>query len=476
MRAVDGVVIVVDAVEGTMPQTETVIRQALKENVKPVLFINKVDRLINELQVTAEAMQERFVKTIAQVNRLIKKNAPEGLADKWQVNPANGTVGFGSAYHNWAVSVPIMEKTGIKMGDVYNFLKEDRQKELAEKSPLHEVLLNMVVQHLPNPVEAQNYRIEKIWTGEKESEVSKNMRSCSEADPLAMMITDVTVDKHAGDIASGRIYAGTIKKGTKVKLIGSQKEFNVQKVGVFMGPEMIEVEEVPAGNIGALVGCKEAYAGETVSTIEMQEFEAFMSNVEPVITVSVEAKQTKDLPKLIQVIRQLTNEDPNIKATINQETGEHLLSGMGELHLEVTQYRIEKTHGVPITASPPIVVYHETINKESPTIIGKSPNKHNKFKMIIEPIEKELLGKLVDARINQKIRAKDKDLIEKFTEMGFGRDESKKIWCVHNNNILIDMTRGIQALHEVKELIIEAFQDAMNAGPLAKEKCFAVRV
>jgi elongation factor 2 len=428
-----------------MPQTETVIRQALKENVKPVLFINKVDRLINELQVTAENMQERFVKTITQVNNLIEKNAPKNFQKDWLVNPANGTVAFGSAYHNWAVSVPFMQKTNITMKDVYDFCKQENQKELAQKSPLFAAVLDMVVKHLPNPVKAQTYRIPKIWTGEAESEVAKKMLACSEDEPFAMMVTDVSVDKHAGDIATGRVYSGTIKKGMKVKLLGSKKEIGIQKVGVFMGPEMVEVEEVPAGNIAALVGLKEVYAGETLATEEMKEFESFMSSVEPVITVSVEAKQTKDLPKLIQVIRQLTKEDPNIKASINQETGEHLLSGMGELHLEVTQYRIEKHHGVAINVSPPIVVYHETILKESPRIIGKSPNKHNKFFLIVEPLKKEMLQKLVEARINQKVRPKDKEIIEKLVEIGFHRDDAKKTWCVHNNSVLVDATRGIQA-------------------------------
>src|SRR3989344_1489616 len=104
MRAVDGVIVVIDAVEGVMPQTETVIRQALKEYVKPVLFINKVDRMVNELQVTQEQMQERFVKVISQVNKLIRATAPKEFVEQWTVKVQDGSVIFGSGYHKWAVS------------------------------------------------------------------------------------------------------------------------------------------------------------------------------------------------------------------------------------------------------------------------------------------------------------------------------------------------------------------------------------
>jgi elongation factor 2 len=325
-------------------------------------------------------------------------------------------------------------------------------------------------------MQAQKYRTTTIWAGELESEVGKGMLTCDENAPFAMMVTDVTVDPHAGDIATGRIYSGAIKSGMKVKLIGGQKEVTVQQVVIFMGPERVTVQKVPCGNIAGLVGIKEIWAGETVSSVDMPTFESFKSTAEPVMTVSVEPKQTKDLPKLIEVIRQITKEDPNVVASLNQETGEHLLSGMGELHLEVTQYRIEKDHGIPIDVSTPIVVYRETIRKESPTLEGKSPNKHNKFKMSVEPIEEEVLQKLIEAKIQKKIKPKDKEMIAKFEQMGFDRDTSRRIWYVHNNNIFVDMTRGIVALFEIKEMVIQAFQDAMNEGPLAKEKCFGVKV
>lgn len=476
MRAVDGVILVIDAVEGIMPQTETVIRQSLKEMVKPVLFVNKVDRLISELQVTEEEMQKRFMKLIGQVNTLIAKSAPDQFKQSWQVDPLKGSVAFGSAKRKWAVSVPYMQKTGINFKKVYEYLKNDQQAELSKVSPTANVVFEMVRQHLPSPKTSQQYRIARVWGGDMELPIAKSMKACDPNGQLAMMITDISVDKHAGEIATGRIYSGTVTPGMTVRLIGSQKDVRIQKVGVFMSNEYLDVTKVGAGNVAALVGLKDTYAGETISTEVIKPFESFMSNVEPVITVSIEAKQTKDLPKLINVLRQLTKEDPNLRASINQDTGEHLLSGMGELHLDVNKYRIETTHGVPITVGNPIVVYKETMTKKSLTLEGKTPNRHNKFLMHVEPIPPEILAKLVESQIDAKIRDKDKELVLKLIECGFERDEAKKMWAVHNNCVLVDGTRGIQSLFEIKELVVQGFNDAMDQCALAKEKAFGLKV
>ncbi|MDZ4256641.1 MAG: EF-Tu/IF-2/RF-3 family GTPase, partial [archaeon] len=320
------------------------------------------------------------------------------------------------------------------------------------------------------------YRTPVIWTGDPASEVGTSMSTCDPNGIVAMMITDVSVDPHAGDIATGRVYSGTIKKGTHVKLIGIQKEALINRVGVYMGPEFVEVESVPAGSIGAIVGLREAYAGQTISEIDMKEFESFKTNVEPVITVSIEAKQTKDLPKLIETIRQLTKEDPNLRASINQQTGEHLLSGMGELHLEINQYRIEKTHNIPITVSPPIVVYHESISHASEELEGKSPNRHNKLHMRVEPLTDEMKTYFNEHKVKGKVKLKDKDWINTFVNAGFSNDEAKKVWAVENDNVLVDGTKGIQALHEIRELVIQGFQEAMKNGPLAKEEVHGIKI
>ncbi|MBE6505438.1 MAG: GTP-binding protein, partial [Methanobrevibacter millerae] len=220
MRAVDGAVVVVCAVEGIMPQTETVFRQALKENVKPVLFINKVDRLINELKLEPEELQNRFLKIFMEANKLIKNMAPEDKKEEWSLDFTNGSVAFGSAYHNWAINVPTMQETGINFKDIIEYCNAENEKELAQKVPLSDVLLGMVVEHLPSPKEAQVYRVPNIWDGDIESPAGKCMIETSPDGPLAVMVTNVSVDKHAGEIATGRVYGGAIEKGTEVYLVG----------------------------------------------------------------------------------------------------------------------------------------------------------------------------------------------------------------------------------------------------------------
>ncbi|ADP77444.1 translation elongation factor aEF-2 [Methanothermus fervidus DSM 2088] len=476
MRAVDGAIVVVCAVEGVMPQTETVLRQALRENVKPILFINKVDRLINELKLSPEELQQRFVKIITDVNKLIRNMAPKEFKNKWQVRVEDGSVAFGSAYYKWAINVPMMKKTGINFNDIIRYCKEGKQDELAKKVPLHKVVLEMVVKHLPSPKEAQKYRVPKIWSGDIESEEGQAMLNTDPEGPLAIMVTDVRIDKHAGEIATGRIYSGTIKKGKEVYLVSSQSKSRVQQVGVYMGPERLNTEEVPAGNIVAITGVKNALAGETICDSErkIKAFESLEHISEPVVTVAVEAKNTKDLPKLIEVLRQMAKEDPTISVEINEETGEHLVSGMGELHLEVIAHRI-KEKGVDIETSEPIVVYRETVTGEAGPVEGKSPNKHNRFYITVEPLEESVFNAIAEGKIKEG-QVRGKEMTKKFIEAGLDKDEAKRVWDVYEKNLFINMTRGIQYLDEVRELLIKGFREAMDKGPLANEKIMGIKV
>jgi elongation factor 2 len=476
MRAVDGAVVVVCAVEGIMPQTETVLRQALKENVRPVLFINKVDRLLNELKLDADELQQRFIKIIANANKLIKNMAPKEFQKEWLARVEDGSVAFGSAYHNWAINVPIMQRTGITFKDIYDYCKEEKQKELAQKVPIHEVLLGMVVEHLPSPDIAQRYRVPSIWSGDIESEEGQGMINTDPDSPLAVMVTNVSIDKHAGEIATGRVYGGTIEKGSEIYFVGSMGKARTQQVGVYFGPERVNTDKVPAGNIVAITGARNAVAGETVTSYgtKISPFESIEHISEPVVTVAVEAKNTKDLPKLIEVLRQVGKEDPTIRVEINEETGEHLISGMGELHLEIITYRINEK-GVEIETSEPIVVYRETIAGKAGPVEGKSPNKHNRFYIEIQPLEDSVFQAITEGEIKEG-RVKGKELASKFTEAGLAKDEAKKVWDVYKRSLFVNMTRGIQYLDEIKELLLEGFESAMDDGPIAREKVMGIKI
>jgi elongation factor 2 len=475
MRAVDGCIIVVCAVEGPMPQTETVVRQALRERVKPILFINKTDRLINELKLTPEQMQQRFVKIITQVNQLIHKMVPQEFKDAWTLRPENGSVVMGSAYHNWAISVPYMQKHGIKgFKEIYELVEKGESKELAKRAPLTKVLLDASIRHHPPPHVAQKYRVPNIWKGDLDSEIGKAMVGTDEKGPLAMMITKIIIDPHAGEIAFGRIFSGRVEKGQDVYVVGQPGKGRTQQVALMVGADRIPIDAVVAGNIAAVQGIRDAIAGSTVSTVQdMDPFESIKHVSEPVVTVAVEAKNTKDLPKLVEVLRTVAKADPSIEVQINQETGENLMSGMGELHLEITEYRIRNEHGVDIKTSPPIVVYRECVSGKSPAEFeGKSPNKHNKFYITAEPLSEAFVQAIKDGKIPASREGKVKDvksLTPTLVELGWDRDFAKGLFSVIGTNVFVDVTKGIQGLHETRELIIDAFKEAMARGPRAGE-------
>ena len=218
----------------------------------------------------------------------------------------------------------------------------------------------MSVTKLPSPVEAQPYRIPNIWTGDLESPIGKSMIGCDPEAELAMMITKIWMDPHAGEVAVGRIYSGAVSQGESVYAIGAAKPERVQQVSMMVGGDRITVPKVVAGNIAALTGIRTAAAGVTLSKDkDFTPFEAIRHYSEPVVTVAVEPKSMKDLPKFIDALRALAKSDASLQVTTNQETGEALLAGMGELHLEITVYRIEEEQNIKVKVSPPIVVYRE---------------------------------------------------------------------------------------------------------------------
>ncbi len=475
MRAVDGVVLVIDSVEGIMPQTETVLRQALKERAKPVVFVNKIDRLINELKLDQKAMQERFIKILTGVNKIISGYAPPEKKDEWMISVEKGNVAFGSAFHKWAVSISSMKRFNISFKDIYEKCVSGDHKFLVEKSPVDDVLLEMVIKHLPNPKIAQAYRIPILWKGDLNSEEGKAMLACDPTGKPIGVCFGVVYDEHAGEVGVVRLFSGEVKKGDQLYIESKKTYSKVQQVAVYMGPDRVAAEKITAGNIGAFVGLKDVYVGETISATPVEPFEQIKHYSEPVVTKSIEAKESKDLAKLIEVLRALSKEDPTLRVSLNQETGEHLISGMGELHLEIIEYKIRNEKKIPIITSPPIVVYNETVTRKAGPIEGKSPNKHNRLIFVVEPLPESVVKAITEGVIPEG-RPKGKELVEKLVEVGLEREEAKKVFDIYHKNIFIDGTKGIQYLNEVEELLVQGFEEAMDQGPLAKEKMAGVKV
>lgn len=481
MRAIDGTIVLVCASEGIMPQTETVLKQALRERVRPVLFINKVDRLIKEMLFTPEQIQERLLKIIVEFNGLVEEIAEKEFKQKWKVSIQDGSVAFGSARENWALSLQFMKKKNITFKDIltaYSLPEEEKKKWFWEKSPLHEVILDMVIKHLPNPLEAQKYRISRIWRGEPESEMGKSLASCDPNGKLAFCITRILIDPKSGrEISAGRLYSGTMKEGMQVYINNSPIPQRIQNVFMYLGVKTQPFENVPSGNVLAISGIQ-GYAGDTIlESPEEQPFEELKHIFEPVITKSIEVTKPQDLPKLVDVLRKVGKEDPSIKIVINEETGENLMSGMGELHLEIVENRIKTEKGLQVKTSDPIVVYRETIIKKSGEVEGKTPNKHNKFYFYVEPLE-PAISDLIKRGDLPEIRIKKKDLAlrDKLVEAGMDSKTALNVKDIYKGNIFIEQTRGLVYLGEAMEMILDMFEDVMSSGPLAKEPCVGVKV
>ena len=480
MRAVDGTIVLVCASEGIMPQTETVLRQALRERVKPVLFINKFDRLIKELKLPPEKMQERIIKIVTEFNKLIEKYAEPEYKEKWKVSIKEGSVAFGSAVDNWALSFPFMEKRGVSFKDIiqiYNWDEEKRKEWVWKNAPLYEVVLDMIVKHFPSPVEAQKYRIPKIWFGDLDSEFGKDLLTCNPKGKVAFIITRVIVDPRTGkEICVGRLFSGTLRAGMEVYLNRAKAKQKIQQVMMYDGIKTEPMEEITAGNVLAIAGIT-GVAGETVTLEPEVPFEEMTHIFEPVVTQAIEAKNPQDLPKLINVLKQVAKEDPSIKVQINEETGQHLISGMGELHLEIITNRIITEKGVEIKTSPPIVVYRETVTKPSKIFEGRSPNKHNIFYLMVEPLEDSVYNAIRNKELPEgRIKKKSEELMKKLNSLGISFEEARQYRDIYRDCVLLDRTRGIVAIGEVIELVMDAFEQICDQGPLAREPCMKLKV
>ncbi|MEM2103803.1 MAG: elongation factor EF-2 [Candidatus Bathyarchaeia archaeon] len=480
LRAIDGALVVVDAVEEVMAQTETVTRQALEERVKPVLFINKVDRLINDLRFTPGEIQDKLIRIIRDFNTLIEIYGEPEFKKKWKVNPQEETVAFGSALHRWGFTLKTAQEKGIKFADIKNAYEESQHKKLAKLIPLHKAILDMVVKNIPNPVEAQGYRVPKIWRGDINSGIGRAMLNCEDDGPTVMCITMVQMNPEVGLVATGRLFSGLLKNGDQVYLLGSRKTHTAQQVSIYMGAFREVIDKIKAGNIAAVLGLDTARAGETLVEMAykniMAPFERMKCVSEPILTITVEPENPRDLPRLIDAMNRLSIEDPDLSAVINRETGECLLTGLGELHLEIAVKSLQDyTGGLEIITSKPMAVYRESVSGKGIIAKAESSNRRNTFWIQVEPLEENVINLMEKGKI-----AEDADLehIETLPEKaGWPSREAGNILAIEEHkNMLVNMSKSIQHLQDVKEIVASSFKWACKAGPLCGEPFRGVKV
>jgi elongation factor 2 len=480
LRALDGCILLVDAVEEFQIMTEVRLRVALEERVKPVMYINKFDRLIKELKMDADAVMKKLMRVINQFNTIVQTFGEDAVRNEWTVNAANGTVAFGSALDRWGFTLPQLKEKGLTFKDIVDFYKNGELEKLQELLPLPNAIFSMAVEHLPNPIDAQPFRLEKIWLGDIESPIGQSMVNLDDDGPLMVAITNVLIDPQAGVVSTGRIFSGTIRKGQDVYLLIAKKQYKIQQVAIYMGQYREIVEEIPSGNLVALLGLDQGRAGETlVSFAESKDalgFESIKYISDPVLTVAVEPKRPTDLPRLIDAMQKLSIQDPNLVATINQETGEYLLSGMGELHLEIAIKDLKRDHRLDVTATEPTVVYRETIQQAVGPFMGKSPNKHNRVWFDIEPTEPAIVELIKNGELSELSSRRQREMALR-EKAGWNVRDSRRVVSVGQNaNLFTDFTTGIQGLREVLQHMAGGFQWAIESGPFAGEAVRGVHV
>ncbi|XP_022039618.1 elongation factor 2 [Helianthus annuus] len=570
LRITDGALVVVDCIEGVCVQTETVLRQALGERIRPVLTVNKMDRCFLELQVDGEEAYQTFQRVIENAN-VIMSTYEDPLLGDVMVHPEKGTVAFSAGLHGWAFTLTGLAKmyasrygvdeskllerlwgenyydsitkkwtkknTGsgtCKRGFVqfcYDPIKEvinmcmntmndqkdilwsklvklgvgikSDEKELMGKAlmkrvmqswlPAATALLEMMIFHLPSPHTAQRYRVENLYEGPLDDAYANAIRSCDPDGPLMLYVSKMIPASDKGRFfAFGRVFAGRVATGMKVRIMGpnyvpgEKKDLyvkGVQRTVIWMGKKQETVEDVPCGNTVALVGLDQFITKNATLTNEKEvgahPIRAMKFSVSPVVRVAVQCKVASDLPKLVEGLKRLAKSDPMVVCTI-EESGEHIIAGAGELHLEICLKDLQEDFmgGAEIVVADPVVSFRETVlEKSCRTVMSKSPNKHNRLYMEARPLEEGLAEAIDEGRIGPRDdpKARSKILSEEFK---WDKDLAKKIWCfgpeTTGPNMVVDMCKGVQYLNEIKDSVVAGFQWASKEGALADENMRAI--
>merc|ERR1712072_302894 len=347
----------------------------------------------------------------------------------------------------------------------------------------------MMVMHLPSPAKAMKYRVGTLYTGPLDDTAAKSMANCDPTGPLIVFISKMVPTSDRGRFyAFGRVFSGTIRTGQKVRICGPNyvhggKEDlfvkTVQRTVVMMGKNAEPVDDVPAGNTVALVGIDQflSKTGTLTDSADTHPLVAMKFSVSPVVRVAVEPANASELPKLVEGLKRLSKSDPLVQCSISEGTGEHIIAGAGELHLEICLKDLQEDYmgGAKLRISEPVVSFSETVTAESDRMcLSKSPNKHNRIFMKAAPMGVELADAIESGKVD--IKAEFKDRAKQMADdYDFDVNDARKIWGFGPNgtgpNIVLDATKGVQYLNEIKDSVIAGFEWVSRAGVLCEEQC-----
>lgn len=485
LRGSDGAMILVDALEGIMTQTETNIRLSVGEELcKPVLFINKVDRLISELKLSPKDTFAKVDAITRQVNDLIKKIRPKGDDYKdWGVDFAKNSVALGSAKHGWGFTYEILVEKGLKPQNVFEKYAEGDINWLRENLPLDEAMLRMVVDHLPNPVQAAKYRIPHLWGGDLDSDLGQALLKSDPKGPLYGLILKIFLDPKKNYAATliGRVFSGTFDQTDSIYLINSRSPNRVKRLGVMEITDILDMPKVPAGNLFALFGfiCP---SGETFmhandvpkdKDAHIPSFEKISYACKAVVSRSIKAKDPHEIAKLGEVVTKWLQADPTAEFRMDKESGEYILSGIDPLQIEILVKRINNQ--VKIDIGEPIIVYRETISQKSKEYHTKSSNGHNRILMFMEPLDVKTAKLLDDGKVTDMQDEKERARILR-EDAGWDTKEARKIVDIYKGNMIVNGAAGLQRFDRIKNDVISSFRNWVEEAILAKEPAMGIKI
>ncbi|WP_405290705.1 GTP-binding protein [Methanobrevibacter sp.] len=501
IRVVDGIVIVVSAITGVGFNDESVLSKILRHNIKPIIFINNLDYVINDLKLNPDELQERIKSIVNDVNKLIDIYAYLDKKQEWQVDLNNGSVMFGSIFQNLAFDIPMMNEKGIIFEDIIDYFNEDNLEYLS-KFPIFKVLNNRIIEHLPSPEDAQIYRIPKIWMGDIKSVEGQAMVHTSPEGPLsAIMIKDAMYNV---DLAICRIYGGTLQKGDEIYLVESEEKFCIGRVHcnilgketfreMRQGSNIHEIDKVPAGNIVYIKGIKDAKPDETLCLASNRIAEFYLIDMigskEPIYIMSIELVNVKDYYRLEKILHRIKTVFSNLNFNLNERADGILITSSNVYHLEQT-VKIIKDHQFDVILSEPNVICKETILSKSSPVEVKSPNKQNIFCFEVEPLDECILNALDEGILDEsdfknelmyegiflkneeydEIKINNEMMAKKLMEFGMDDDEANCVWCIYKKNMFLNMSHDVQYLDESKRILLEGFMEVIEEGPLASEE------
>ncbi|MCX5992887.1 MAG: elongation factor G [Chloroflexi bacterium] len=390
LRVLDGGVVVLDAVAGVEAQSETVWRQADRYGVPRICFINKMDRVGADFLRTIEMIEERLkAKTVAIQIPLGKENLFRGVIDlvakkAWvfpdevSEEPSETEIPEDMKEEVARARHDMIEK--LAENDDQLMLKYVDNQEIGEEDigaairrltvgnrivPIVcgtalrnkgiQLVLDAVVDYLPSPLEKPALKVVDTSTGQEVS------RPASDEAPFTALAFKVVSDPFVGRLVYFRVYSGSIKVGAQIYNASRQGRERLGRLLLMHANKREEIDEVDTGCIAATLGLKNTFTGDTLCEAGQSVLLEDIKFPEPVIAMAVEPKSKADQDKLGEAMGRLSEEDPTFKVKTNEETGQTIISGMGELHLEVLIDRMMREFGVQVRVGKPQVAYKETV-------------------------------------------------------------------------------------------------------------------